>query len=214
MTVRFGNVLGSSGSVVPLFQSQIAKLGPVDVTHEDIRRYFMTIPEASQLVITAAHYGLANSESRGRIHVLDMGESIPIVDLARNMIRLAGYLPDLEIPIRIVGLRPGEKLYEELFDDSEQRISTIASGILAALSTPPPHADVLAKFGKIEIACKEGDEETALDLLVTIAAMSHDAGEMTDDMEKVTAGPHFRECPSFGGDCPKLTTDPQLAVVE
>jgi FlaA1/EpsC-like NDP-sugar epimerase len=172
MTVRFGNVLGSSGSVVPLFQSQISKQGPVDVTHEEIRRYFMTIPEASQLVITAAQHGLSNSESRGRIHVLDMGESIRIIDLARNMIRLAGYLPDLEIPIRIVGLRPGEKLYEELFDDSEERIVTTAPGILAALSKPASYDWVLAKFRKIEAACQWGDEESALALLEAFAKTS------------------------------------------
>jgi FlaA1/EpsC-like NDP-sugar epimerase len=195
MTVRFGNVLGSSGSVVPLFQSQIAKGGPVDVTHEKIRRYFMTIPEAAQLVIMAAQYGLSHSESRGRIHVLDMGESIRILDLAKNMIRLAGYLPDLEIPIRFVGLRPGEKIYEELFDDSEQRISTTASGILEAVSNPMPNDVVLAKFSKIEAACQRGDEESGLRLLVAIAAMSRGTRVIPADEAALSA---LRFSPSAG----------------
>ena len=127
ITTRFGNVLGSNGSVVPLFSKQIEEGGPITITHPDIIRYFMTIPEACQLVLEAGSMG-----NGGEIYIFDMGKPVKIIDLARKMIKLAGLTPERDIKIKIVGLRPGEKLYEELLNDTSTTLPTYHEKIMIA----------------------------------------------------------------------------------
>jgi O-antigen biosynthesis protein WbqV len=131
VTVRFGNVLGSTGSVVPLFQRQLARGGPLTVTHPEITRFFMTTREAVELVLQAAALPPEPGDA-SKIHVLDMGEPVRIQDLARQMIRLAGLKPETDVKIAYTGLRPGEKLHEELFHGREPAAPARAPGLLLA----------------------------------------------------------------------------------
>ena len=150
VTTRFGNVLGSNGSVIPRFREQIAKGGPVTVTHPEITRFFMTIPEACRLVMEAATMSTGN-----QIFVFDMGESVKIDDLARRMIQLAGYTPDKEIKIEYSGLRPGEKLYEEVLSNSENTLPTDHTRIRIAKVREYDYADALPAADELERLSRE-----------------------------------------------------------
>lgn len=166
VTVRFGNVIGSSGSVVPLFQRQIAAGGPVTVTDPDVARYFMTTREAVQLLLQASALGAG--EEGGGIYVLDMGQPIRIVDLARQMIRLAGLTPDRDIEIVFTGLRPGEKKDEALFHPAEPLVATDTPGILRTESRPADLALMRRRLDQLQAAAR--DRRTA-DALALVAAM-------------------------------------------
>lgn len=169
ITVRFGNVLGSTGSVAPLFRRQIESGGPVTVTDPEMRRYFMTIKEATELVLQAAATGIDRSDHRGRICVLDMGAPVKIVDLARTMIALAGLRPEIDIPIVFTGLRPGEKLFEELFEADEATLPSGADGVFVATARLLERADVTSVLDLLEQAAMSGDNEAVRRHLAILA---------------------------------------------
>lgn len=152
VSVRFGNVLGSRGSVIPIFKSQIQAGGPVTITHPDMVRYFMTIPEAAQLVLQASGHG-----HNGEVYILDMGEPVKIVDLARDLIRLSGLRPDVDIPIRFTGMRPGERLVEELMTEREERSETPHEKIFVALAEPVDRHGLSSAVDALQAAAMRSD---------------------------------------------------------
>jgi len=160
VTVRFGNVLGSAGSVVPIFQEQIRKGGPVKVTHPEVMRYFMTIPEATQLVLQAGSMGRG-----GEIFLLDMGAPVKIVYLAEELIRLSGLKPYEDIDIIFTGLRPGEKLFEELLLDSEGIMATSHEKIRVAKACPVQHENLLKKLERLNGFARQMDLEGVITAL-------------------------------------------------
>jgi O-antigen biosynthesis protein WbqV len=190
ITVRFGNVLGSTGSVVPLFRRQLERGGPLTVTHPDMRRYFMTVREAVGLVLQASVVGTSDPENmppelaEGGIFVLDMGEAVKIVDLARRMIRLAGLRPDEDVEIRFTGLRPGERLFEELFHGQEPPHPTAFPGLLVATPRTADPALVGRAIGEIAAAGRAGNPRAALQQLARLVPEFAHAPDGT-----VAAGP-------------------------
>jgi FlaA1/EpsC-like NDP-sugar epimerase len=155
-TVRFGNVLGSAGSVVPLFKEQIARGGPVTVTHRECRRYLMTIPEAVGLLL------LAGLGGHGELVILEMGEPIRILDLARMMIALSGRGADTDVPIVFTGLRPGEKLDEQLMTDEEAARSSEVRPKVRAVRCEPPPSDLSERIARLDALARAGNRDGVL----------------------------------------------------
>ena len=183
---RFGNVLGSNGSVVPLFQKQIQAGGPITVTHPEVIRYFMTIPEACQLVLEAGTMGQG-----GEVFVFDMGEPVKIADLAQKMVQLSGLRVGKDVQIIYTGLRPGEKLYEELLSDKEQTVATYHPKIQIAQINALPFSELISIFQDLRKALREGDKTNMvayLKILVPEFISNNSIYEQLDNLESFSAG--------------------------
>jgi FlaA1/EpsC-like NDP-sugar epimerase len=181
VAVRFGNVLGSSGSVIPIFRRQIAKGGPVTVTHPEMTRYFMTIPEAASLVVQAGSIG-----GRGDVFVLDMGEPVQILELAMQMIRLSGKDPEHDIDIQIVGTRPGEKLHEELWGEGETAVPTAHPKIMRVSGPTVDAVWLQDELAELERLVHEGETLVAVSRLATMMRAPRLAGSQKDTVSEQT----------------------------
>jgi O-antigen biosynthesis protein WbqV len=170
VTARLGNVLGSAGSVSPVFARQIASGGPVTVTHPDVARYFITIQQAAHFLLQALAEGLAPASPRGAALVLDMGEPVRVVDLASDMIRLKGLRPDADIPIQFVGLRPGEKMTEQLIDEHETVVSAPGAPIIAVQSEARDLATLNADIDRLVMMARAGHDDLVRERLLQIAS--------------------------------------------
>jgi FlaA1/EpsC-like NDP-sugar epimerase len=180
-TVRFGNVLGSNGSVIPTFKQQLKNGGPITVTHPDIKRFFMLIPEAVQLILLAASSGKG-----GEIFVLDMGEPINIASLAENLIRLSGFIPNKEIKIKYTGLRPGEKLYEELFDEAEKIVTTFNKKFKMAIPQIPSHKELFGYISELERIIRDNDYDKVVPTIQKIVPNFQHEQVITTDFQVMT----------------------------
>jgi len=193
VTVRFGNVLGSTGSVVPLFTRQLAAGGPLTVTHPEVSRFFMTVREAVELVLEASSappapdQAAADGAARGKIFVLDMGEPVRIVDLARQMIRLAGLRPERDIEIRFIGLRPGEKLQEALFHAAEAPVPTKNPALRLAAPRTADYAVLARSIDELEEQARTGHEERVLALLERLVPEYRRAGTPDRGLDRGSA---------------------------
>ncbi len=188
-SVRFGNVLGSSGSLIPLFQRQISEGGPLTITDPKMERYFMTIREAVQLTLVAAARGLNLENSHGEIFVLDMGRPVKIVDLAERMIRLAGLVPYEDVDIKFIGKRPGEKLFEELFDVTEDHRESGIPGVSSAIPEGVSAARLRATILKLEQAAHEGNDLAVKKLLKDLVPGYGVNGLRSIDVKELAARP-------------------------
>jgi O-antigen biosynthesis protein WbqV len=169
--VRLGNVLGSTGSVAPVFEEQLANGGPLTVTHPEVTRFFLSIPQAADALLQAAAVSLASEHARGAVLTIDMGEALPVVELARDVIRLEGRRPDSDVPIVYTGLRPGEKLHEALIAADEWRERDPAPGVMAAASEPRSLGELHEVMDRLALLARQGaDEAIVAELFDAIAA--------------------------------------------
>jgi len=187
ITVRFGNVLGSSGSIVPLFKRQIAQGSALTVTHPDITRFFMTVKEAVQLILQSSADAVTKDTQRGNIYVLDMGKPVRILDMARQMIMLSGLEPEVDIDIRFVGLRPGEKLYEELFDSCERQVESQIGGIFEAHSRAIPLPLMARAIARLEELVAEGDDDELCRIVHNLVKMPNGSADAAKPFGELAA---------------------------
>jgi O-antigen biosynthesis protein WbqV len=173
LPVRLGNVLGSAGSVIPIFQRQLAKGGPLTVTDAEMTRFFLSIPQAADFLLQAAAIGVGGERARGASLVIDMGEALPVIELARNVIRLEGLRPETDVEITIVGLRPGEKLHERLVADDEWREPDPAPSVIAVGSRPHDVAALREGIARLGECARNGDDQAVVaELFAAIAPLS------------------------------------------